>query len=135
MYQEKIFHLFLSKSRITFKDEYGNPLSLTEEVGDLATPIISHQPFVPDFFIRGFYRKINKGMAHEFIIHKEGPQVMFITGIPVNHTPLDPFKFRGRLFSSYFEDGVKGAFFQILSVAETYIGEGKQLGIQQFNLD
>lgn len=135
MYQEKLFHSFLSKSRIAFKDEYGNVLPLTEEVGDWATPIISHQPFTPDFFIRGFYHKINKSLSHEFIIHKDGPQVIFITGIPIKHIPLDPFRFKNRLFSSYFEDQVKGIFFQVLDVSETYIGESKQLGIQQFKLD
>lgn len=58
---------------------------------------------------------------------------MVITGIPKN-TPMDleSFKFKGCLYSTYYEDEIKGALFQILPKSQAYIGITKSQGIKQF---
>lgn len=133
MLQEKIYKLYMSKSKIIFKDEYGTPLNFDEEIGDYAVPIVHNDKNCPDFYITGFFRKINKGMSHEFIISRKGPQILFITGIPKSVSNIQVYKFKNLLFSSYYEDEVKGCLFQILNKATSYLGISKSLGVKQFN--
>lgn len=123
----------MSKSKIVFKDEFGTPLKFDEEIGDYAVPIVHNDNNCPDFYITGFFRKINKGMSHEFIISRKGPQVLFITGIPKSVSNIQVYKFKNLLFSSYYEDEVKGCLFQILNKATSYLGISKSLGVKQFN--
>lgn len=135
MFKDKIFKLYLSKAKVSFIDGSNNkPLPLDEEIGNWAQPIISHNKNVPDFFIRGNYQKINKSMAHKFTISPNGPHVLFITGTPLKNTDLETFRFKDRLFSSYYEDEIKGCYFQVLPVKEAYLGESKSLGVKQFKL-
>lgn len=135
MFKDRIFKLYLNKAKISFIDGSNNkPLPLYEEVGNWAQPIISHNNYVPDFFIRGTYQKINKGMSHKFIISPDGPHVLFITGIPLKNVDLESFRFKDKIFSSYYEDGIKGCLFQVLDVKYAYLGESKSLGVKQFKL-
>lgn len=133
MLQGKIYKLYLSKSKIVFKDEFGKPLNFDEEIGDYAVPIIHNDDYCPDFYITGFLRKVNNGMSYEFIISRKGPQVLFITGIPKTLDNIQIFKFKYLKFSSYYEDDIKGCLFQILDKANAYIGISKSLGVKSFN--
>lgn len=134
MFREKIYKLYLSKSKLVFKDEFGIKLNFDEEVGDYAVPILHNDDdqYCPDYYITGFFRKINNGSIHEFIISRKGPDILFITGINRGCNNLQPFRFKSRIFSSYYEDDVKGCLFQLLKKNASYIGKSKLLGIKQF---
>lgn len=136
MFREKIYKLYLSKSKLVFKDEFGIKLNFSEEVGDYSVPILHNEDtdkYCPDYYITGFFRKINKGSLNEFIISRKGPDILFITGVEKGINGLHPFRFKNRIFSSYYEDEVKGCLFQVLKRNVSYIGESKLLGIKQFN--
>lgn len=133
MLQEKIYKLYLSKSKMVFKDEFGTPLNFDEEIGDYSVPIIHNDNYCPDFYITGFLRKVNNGMSFEFIISRKGPQILFITGIPNSSSNVTIYKFKNTLFTSYYKDDVKGCLFQVLNKNITYQGISKSLGIKQFN--
>lgn len=132
MFREKIYNLYLSKSKLVFKDEFGCPLKFDEEIGDYAVPVLHGDQYCPDYYITGFFRKINKGSINEFIISRKGHEILFITGVNKGCNNLQPFRFKDRIFSSYYEDEVKGCLFQVLKQSASYIGESKLLGIKQF---
>lgn len=134
MFPNKVFNLYLSKSRINFRDEYGNRLSTTDIIGDYADPIISNDKYCPDFYLKGFFRKIDHNLLTEFIISNQGPQVLFVTGVPLEANPLERFKFKGIKYSSFYRDDVKGVLFQILDKSPSYIGISKSQGVKQFNI-
>lgn len=134
MYQNKVFNLYVSKSKIRFRDNYGNYLENKDIVGDICIPIYKSDntgKYQPDFYISGFYRPINKGSHHEFIIDNRGTDILFITGVP-NNTSVNLFKFKNTKFTSFTQDNVKGVLFQVLKKAPIYVGITKSQGIMQF---
>lgn len=133
MLANKIYKLYLSKSRIIFKDEFGDKLDNSEEIGDYAIPILHNDNLTPDFLLRGYFRNIDKHVRNEFILSRKGPHIVLVTGIPKNVQDLEIFKFKGSLYTSYYKDEVKGALFQVLPKSDTYIGITKKQGIKQFN--
>ena len=130
MYTSKIGSLYLQKAKILFKDEYGRPLEEDAEILDNSIRIQDNSnEYSPDYYIRGFYRKIDHHSQNEFIISEGGTEVIFITGVPKDCPTLDPFRYKGPLFSSYYQDTVKGALLQIFKKANVYIGVTKTNGL------
>lgn len=134
MLQEKISNTYISKSRIIFQDEYGNHIPYSDQIDFWANPIISLDKTSPDFYIRGFFKKVDHYLKTGFFISSKGPDVLFITGVP-NDTSPDIFRFMGTKFSSFYKDDHKGILFQILPVAPTYRGISKQFGVKQFQFN
>lgn len=113
-----------------FKNEYGEPLEAEAEILDNAIMINNTgKENAPDFFITGFFRKIDKHSKNEFIISPGGTDIVLITGVPTNCPTLEPFRYKDVLFSSYFQDTVKGVLFQVFKKAPSYIGVSKQSGL------
>lgn len=113
-----------------FKNEYGEPLDSEAEILDNAIMINNAgKGNIPDFFILGFFRKIDNHSKNEFIICPKGTDIVLITGVPTNCPTLDPFRYKGVLFSSYYQDTVKGVLFQVFKKAPSYIGVTKQSGL------
>lgn len=130
MYRDKIYNLYLRKAKLTFKDEFGTPIDPESEIGDFATPLIHGDNTTPDFYIRGFFRKVDHNLCNEFIIANEGPHIIFFTGVNRDCPTLDPYRFKDTLFSSYYEDTVKGCLFQVLKKQELYISLNKHNSLQ-----
>ena len=114
MYQEQLPTLWLHKSRIIFRDEYGLPYPLITEIQDLCQKVNKEPESIikPDYTLRGFYRNINKRMVNEFIVSPKGTDILLITGVPKGGE-LDAFKWHKPKYISYWEDSNKGFLFQI----------------------
>lgn len=134
MYSEKVGHIYINKSKLTFKDEYGVPLEDTVELLEVGTPLTAIGNMVkyyPDYVVSGFFRRVNKDSANEFIISKDGPDIILVTGVPKEYPSLEPFRFKDSLFSSYYQDTVKGVLFQVFHKAPVILPVSKQISIMQ----
>lgn len=135
MYSEKVGHIYVQKAKLIFKDQYGQPINEETEVQDIGTPLnytdALGSKFAPDYCFSGFFRKVDHDSKNEFILSKEGPDIIFVTGVPRNYPSLDPFRLRGSLFSSYWQDTVKGVLFQVMKKVPVFIGTSKNQSILQ----
>ena len=116
MLNRLIENLYIGKSKIEFRDQFGNKIDPLTTVGELFKkyPDIGNQ-HSPDFYVHGIYRKIDKFSQNIFYIAEEGPDILLITGIPTYIPDIDGFKLKKKKFTSYFQDRIKGALFQITS--------------------
>lgn len=133
MYTERVKTIYVQKSKILFKDSYGIPLDQETEVGDVGLPLsgIGNNPkYAPDYLIKGFFRKIDHNSRNEFTLHSDGPDAILVTGVPKEYPSLEPFRFKNTLFSSYWQDTVKGVLFQVLHEPAVLLPYNKQSIIQ-----
>lgn len=121
MYTDRVRSIYIHKSKLIFKDEFGIELNSETEVGDLGIPLTvvnvsDNTKNIPDFAIRGFFRKVDHHSKNEFIVSDKGPDVILITGVPKSYPSLEPFRYKDPKFTSYWEDSVKGVLFQVFSL-------------------
>lgn len=114
MYKEQLRTLYLNKSRLIFKDGYGTQLDREIEVQEYCKETNFVGDTMPDFYCRGFFRKIDKGLKHEFIIAELGPDVLYITGVHKMEKDIAPFRVPNAYYTSYWQDSNKAYLFQVI---------------------
>lgn len=113
MYREHLKTLYLNKSSLIFRNEYGTLLSRDIEVGEYCKETNFEGDTMPDFYCRGFFRKINKGLKNEFILSEKGPNILYLTGLPKIEKELAPYRITNAIYTSYWQDTSKAYLFQV----------------------
>lgn len=125
MFPERVKSVTLDKARVSFRcqpsganeQEYFlvDTNLLVEDFGfDCGTSL---SPYLPDFAIKGYF-KVNPDMSDPvFFIRENGPNFMYITGIPRNlpNEEKEKFRFKNTEFLSYWEDRHAGYLFQVIT--------------------
>lgn len=114
MYREQLKTLYLNKSRIVFKDEYNQALDRDIEVQDFCKDTELPEGILPDYYCRGFLRKIDKGLKLEFIMSEQGPDYLYITGLPKEEKDIAQYRLKGVIYTSYWQDTSKAYLFQVV---------------------
>ena len=114
MYREQLKTLYLNKSRLIFKDAYGLLLDREIEVQEYCTSTDFPEETQPDYYCRGFFRKIDKGFKHEFIISELGPDVLYISAFPKEEKDIAPYRVPNAAYTSYWQDNSKAYLFQVV---------------------
>lgn len=122
MYSEKVQTLALIEdiTCIEVRTPSGQLIDANEMILDHAYALDqSDHPQLPDYGITGVYQRISKDTRQLFHIQSDGPDALFITGIPKSGTCdtfSNQFKFQDPLFISYWEDSEIGYLFQIIKL-------------------
>lgn len=107
MYKDRVKTLYSGKSKLAI-DDHGANIPL----GSLATDTNFNNEFLPDLVISG---KLF-GDKSLFLTEVIPEHNLFITGIPKNIPSLDPYRLKGCLWSSYYQDDFRGYLFQVLRI-------------------
>ena len=75
-----------------------------------------NNPYLPDLIRNGKFDPYDDTFWVDKYFHDNN---LYITGIPKNTVSLDPYRLKGCLWSSYYEDNYRGYLFQILSINQT----------------
>lgn len=118
MYKDQVETLTFEQIPLEFKDEKGRPISKNDLVIDYATQLVTvDSPFLPDLAITGYFQMINKNAKNQFIIMKDGPHALFLTGVPQGNTEI--YKLNNPINITYWQDTNIGYLFQVVNIDKT----------------
>ena len=120
MFTEILKNQYIGKSKLTFtkNGEALSNLTLIGEIGKTFADFEGKQislldSRLPDCFIQGHFSSDDNSMEvnpSEYI----NTQRLYITGIPKDALDLEPYRLKGVIWSSYYEDNYRGYLFQMV---------------------
>lgn len=115
MYTQQIKSLYIGKSKLNLRNWEG-PLDQYLTLGRVFDETGFNDPYLPDLIKNGKFDPYDDTFWVDKCFHDNN---LYITGIPKNTVSLDPYRLKGCLWSSYYEDNYRGYLFQILSINQT----------------